>query len=237
MSKPSRHVSVTFMLLSVTFCVCIIVSNLVEIKTVEIGKLFSVTAGMFVFPISYILNDCIVEVYGFAKARMVIWLGFAMNLLVALLLQLAILLPGSEEWHGQAAMEMIYGAVPRIFIASFIAFLCGSMVNAYVMSRLKHADPEKGSRLRHSFSFRAMLSTFFGEGVDSLIFFPIAFAGVLSWGLIGRLILVQTLLKTLYELIILPVTVRVVRLLMRHEGDLDTSKPASYKWWNFKDLD
>ena len=105
MSKPSRHVSVTFMLLSVTFCVCIIVSNLVEIKTVEIGKLFSVTAGMFVFPISYILNDCIVEVYGFAKARMVIWLGFAMNLLVALLLQLAILLPGSEEWHGQAAME------------------------------------------------------------------------------------------------------------------------------------
>lgn len=237
MTKGKGHVSVTFMILSVTFCVCIIVSNLVEIKTVEIGSLFSVTAGMFVFPISYILNDCIVEVYGFAKARMVIWLGFAMNLLVALLLQLAIILPGSPEWHGQEAMEIVYGAVPRIFVASFIAFLSGSLVNAYVMDRLKHTSPDRGNTLSRSFSFRAMLSTLFGEGVDSVIFFPIAFAGVLSWGLIGKLILVQTLLKSLYELLILPVTIRLVRLLIKHEGELETSRPTSYKWWKFKDLD
>ncbi|MDE6555542.1 MAG: queuosine precursor transporter [Duncaniella sp.] len=237
MNQTRSHVSVTFMILSVTFCVCIIVSNLVEIKTVEIGQFFSVTAGMFVFPISYILNDCIVEVYGFAKARMVIWLGFAMNLLVALLLQLAIVLPGSPEWHGQEAMELVYGAVPRIFVASFIAFLSGSLVNAYVMDRLKHSNPTGGSRLSRSFSFRALLSTLFGEGIDSLIFFPIAFGGVLSWGLIGRLIVIQTVLKTLYELIILPVTVWVVRLLIRHEGELDNRKPSSYKWWKFKDLD
>lgn len=127
-------ISVTFLLLAVTFCVCLIVSNLMEIKTVPLGPL-TITAGVIVFPISYILNDCIVEVYGFAKARLVIWLGFGMNLLVSLLLQLGILLPGAESWTGQEAMAMIFGAVPRIFAASFIAFLCGSMVNAYVMSR------------------------------------------------------------------------------------------------------
>ncbi|MDE6061877.1 MAG: queuosine precursor transporter, partial [Duncaniella sp.] len=100
MSNTSKvSVSVTFMLLAVTFCVCLIVSNLMEIKTVDLGPL-TITAGVIVFPISYILNDCIVEVYGFNKARLVIWLGFGMNLLVSLLLQLGIWLPGAESWDG-----------------------------------------------------------------------------------------------------------------------------------------
>ena len=120
------------MLLAVTFCVCLIVSNLMEIKTVDLGPL-TITAGVVVFPISYILNDCIVEVYGFNKARLVIWLGFGMNMLVSLLLQLGVWLPGADSWTGQEAMATVFGAVPRIFAASFIAFLCGSMVNAYVM--------------------------------------------------------------------------------------------------------
>ena len=117
------------MVLTLLFCVCLIVANLVEIKTVDIG-FATVTAGMAVFPISYIINDCIVEVYGFRRARMVIWLGFMANLLVTLILQLAIALPGDASWHGQEAMEAIYGGVPRILAASFVAFVCGSMVNA-----------------------------------------------------------------------------------------------------------
>ncbi|MDE7474610.1 MAG: queuosine precursor transporter, partial [Duncaniella sp.] len=153
MSNTSKvSVSVTFMLLAVTFCVCLIVSNLMEIKTVDLGPL-TITAGVIVFPISYILNDCIVEVYGFNKARLVIWLGFGMNLLVSLLLQLGIWLPGAASWDGQEAMTVIFGAVPRIFAASFIAFLCGSMVNAYVMSRMKVAS---GGR---RFSLRAIISS------------------------------------------------------------------------------
>ena len=222
--------SVTFLLLTVTFCVCLIVSNLMEIKTVDLGPL-TITAGVIVFPISYILNDCIVEVYGFAKARLVIWIGFGMNLLVSLLLQLGIILPGADSWAGQDAMEMIFGAVPRIFAASFVAFLCGSMVNAYVMSRMKLASSGvKG------FSLRAIVSSLWGEGVDSVIFFPIAFGGVLAWGEIGMLIVTQTVLKTLYEVMILPVTMRVVNLLRRYEGAIDTVAPKSYKWWKISEL-
>ncbi|HBI57886.1 MAG TPA: hypothetical protein DDY12_02360 [Porphyromonadaceae bacterium] len=223
MSKS--NVSVTFMVLAVTFCVCLIVSNLMEIKTVDLGPL-TITAGVIVFPISYIINDCIVEVYGFSKARLVIWLGFLMNLLVSLLLQVGIWLPGAESWEDQESMEVIFGAVPRIFVASFIAFLCGSMVNAYVMSRMKIAS---GGR---NFSFRAILSTVFGEGVDSLIFFPIAFGGILAWSEIAALILTQTVLKTVYEILILPVTMRVVKFLRNREGGDVTDDPGmSYKWW------
>ncbi|MCM1076496.1 MAG: queuosine precursor transporter [Bacteroides sp.] len=223
-------ISVTFMLLAVTFCVCLIVSNLMEIKTVDLGPL-TITAGVIVFPISYILNDCIVEVYGFSKARLVIWLGFGMNLLVSLLLQLGILLPGADSWTGQEAMVTIFGAVPRIFTASFIAFLCGSMVNAYVMSRMKVASEGR------KFSLRAIVSSLWGEGVDSLIFFPIAFGGVLAWSEIAMLILTQTFLKTLYEILILPVTLRAVRFLRDQEGGDVTDSPAmSYKWWKINEI-
>lgn len=224
-------ISVTFLLLAVTFCVCLIVSNLMEIKTVDMGPL-TITAGVIVFPISYILNDCIVEVYGFAKARLVIWLGFGMNLLVSLLLQLGIWLPGAESWTGQEAMTMIFGAVPRIFAASFIAFLCGSMVNAYVMSRMKLSAGVDG----RGFSLRAIISSLWGEGVDSVIFFPIAFGGVLAWSEIGMLIVTQTVLKTLYEVLILPVTMRAVKALKAHEGAEETSAPKSYKWWKINEL-
>lgn len=223
-------ISVTFMLLAVTFCVCLIVSNLMEIKTVDLGPL-TITAGVIVFPISYILNDCIVEVYGFNKARLVIWLGFGMNLLVSLLLQLGIWLPGADSWTGQEAMTEIFGAVPRIFAASFIAFLCGSMVNAYVMSRMKIAS---GGR---RFSLRAIVSSLWGEGVDSVIFFPIAFGGILPWDEIVMLILTQTLLKTLYEILILPVTLKAVKLLRDHEGgDVTDSPDMSYKWWKINEI-
>lgn len=223
-------ISVTFMLLAVTFCVCLIVSNLMEIKTVDLGPL-TITAGVIVFPISYILNDCIVEVYGFNKARLVIWLGFGMNLLVSLLLQLGIWLPGADSWTGQEAMTVIFGAVPRIFAASFIAFLCGSMVNAYVMSRMKIAS---GGR---RFSLRAIVSSLWGEGVDSVIFFPIAFGGILPWDEIAMLILTQTLLKTLYEILILPVTLKAVKLLRDHEGgDVTDSPDMSYKWWKINEI-
>lgn len=223
-------ISVTFLLIAVTFCACLIVSNLMEIKTVDMGPL-TITAGVVVFPLSYILNDCIVEVYGFAKARLVIWLGFGMNLLVSILLQLGIWLPGAESWAHQEAMEIIFGAVPRIFIASFIAFLCGSMVNAYVMERMKLKSKDgKG------FSIRAIVSSLWGEGVDSVIFFPIAFAGALKWSEILSLIITQTLLKTTYEILILPITLRAVKALRRIEGNIKTEAPKSYKWWKITDL-
>lgn len=210
----NQRFSLPFLILAVLFCVCLIVANLVEIKTVSLGFL-TVTAGMVVFPVSYIINDCLVEVYGFRKARLVIWLGFLMNLLVTVLLQLAIWLPGDVSWASQDAMVAIYGGVPRILAASFLAFICGSMVNAWVMSRMKVSSQGR------YFSLRAIVSTLWGEGVDSVIFFPIAFGGVLPWSTIMHLIVAQALLKTAYEIIILPVTLMVVKRLKRIES-LDT---------------
>lgn len=213
-----------FLVLTVLFCVCLIVSNLIEIKTVDIG-FATITAGMVVFPLSYIINDCIVEVYGFRKARTVIWLGFAMNLLVTLFLQFAILLPGADSWQSQDAMEAVYGTVPRILGASFVAFLCGSMVNAVVMSKMKVA-----SGGRH-FSLRAIVSTLWGEGTDSIIFFPLAFGGILPWREIVSLIVAQALLKTAYEIVILPVTLKVVKKLKSIESTDTYDRGISYSWW------
>jgi len=213
-----------FLVLTVLFCVCLIVSNLIEIKTVDIG-FATITAGMVVFPLSYIINDCIVEVYGFRKARTVIWLGFAMNLLVTLFLQFAILLPGADSWQSQDAMEAVYGTVPRILGASFVAFLCGSMVNALVMSKMKVA-----SGGRH-FSLRAIVSTLWGEGTDSIIFFPLAFGGILPWREIVLLIVAQALLKTAYEIVILPVTLKVVKKLKSIESTDTYDRGISYSWW------
>lgn len=199
------------MVLTLVFCVCLIISNLMEIKTVALGPL-TVTAGLVLFPVSYIINDCIVELYGFRRARLVIWLGFAMNLLVSLALQVGIMLPGDAQWHGQEAMVAVYGAVPRILVASFTAFVCGSMVNAYVMDRMKQRSTDG-----RGFSVRAIASTLVGEGTDSLVFFPIAFAGTLPWSVILTLIATQTVLKTLYEVLALPLTVAAVRGLRRLE--------------------
>ncbi len=142
----------TFLLLAVTFCVCLITANLMEIKTVPLGP-FTITAGVVVFPVSYIIADCVVEIYGLRRARQVIWLGFAANLFVSVMLQIGILLPGTDSWHSQEAMTTMFGAVPRIFAASFIAFLAGSMINAYVMHRMRHSvNPfRRGRRLADIF--------------------------------------------------------------------------------------
>lgn len=208
--KEKERYSLTFILLTLVFVLCLIVANLIEIKTLKSLTWLTLTAGVIVFPISYIVNDCIVEVYGFKKARIAIWLGFGSAIFVTMMLQLAILLPGGELWDRQEAMEAIYGGVPRIMGASFAAFLCGSMVNAYVMSFLK---------LRHGkerFSFRAIMSSLLGEGVDSGIFFPVAFGGLLPWETVVSLIITQTLVKTIYEIIVLPITIRLVRIIQKN---------------------
>lgn len=206
-----------YMLLTVTFCICLVIANLVEIKTIDIGPL-TITAGVIIFPVSYIINDCVVEVYGLRRAKIMIWLGFATSLLVTLMLQLTLMLPGSDEWTAQDAMRQIYGGVPRIIGASFLALICGSMVNAYTMARMKRQGDGTAK-----FSLRAILSTVYGESVDSLIFFPIAFGGILSWRMIISLIVTQAVIKTLYEVMILPVTIAAVRRLRKAESQYEAS--------------
>lgn len=224
-----KKVSVPFMLLGILFCVCLIASNLLETKVVRIGPL-TATAGLIVFPISYILNDCIAEVWGFKKARLIIWSGFAMNFLVVLFAQLAVMLPAAPFWEGEEGFNFVFGMAPRIAFASFTAFLAGSFLNAYVMSRMKIL-----SRGRH-FSLRAIVSTLAGESADSLIFFPIAFGGIIPFRELLLMILTQAVLKSLYEVAVLPVTVRVVRYIKRIDGSDVYDENISYNILKVKDI-
>ena len=224
-----QNVSISFMLLGIMFNVCLIAANLLETKVIQLGSL-TVTAGLLVFPVSYIINDCISEVWGFRKARLIIWSGFAMNFFVVALGLVAVSLPAAPFWEGEEHFNFVFGMAPRIVVASLLAFLTGSFLNAYVMSRMKIAS--QGRR----FAWRAIASTVVGETADSLIFFPIAFGGVIVWPELVYMMAVQVVLKSLYEILILPVTIRVVRAVKRVDGSDVYDDGISYKFWKIKEL-
>ena len=212
MDKSRQSVSMLFMLFGILFCVCLIASNVFATKQIAMGQ-FSVTGGLLVFPISYIINDCVCEVWGYRKVRLLIWVGFAMNFFFTLVGALVDYIPGAPYWTNDAGFHAIFGLAPRVAAASFAAFLVGSFANAYVMSRMKIGS--NGKR----FSLRAILSTVAGESADSLIFFPLAFWGVIPLAEIPVLMFWQVVLKTLYEVVALPVTIRVVRRVKAAEGE------------------
>lgn len=217
------------MLMGIVFNVCLITANLLETKVIQLGSL-TVTAGLLVFPISYIINDCIAEVWGFRKARLIIWSGFVMNFFVVTLGLIAVSLPAAPFWEGEEHFNFVFGMAPRIVAASLMAFLVGSFLNAYVMSRMKIA-----SRGRN-FSARAIWSTVVGETADSLIFFPVAFGGVIAWRELAVMMGLQILLKSAYEVVILPVTIRVVKAVKRIDGSDVYDEGISYKVWKVKDI-
>lgn len=198
-----------FLFMAVLFCTCLIISNLIASKVfVVLG--ITLPAAVIVFPISYILNDCLAEVYGYRRARLVIWMGFLMNFFVVLVSQLAILLPGAEFWQGDEAFRSIFGATPRATIASLLAFLAGSTLNAWCMSRMKVS--QKG----RNFWLRAIVSSVIGECADSLIFIPIMF-WAMGWQAVLTMMVCQVSAKVVYEIIILPVTKWVVTKVKRLE--------------------
>ena len=231
------------MLLGIVFCICIVTANLLETKVFHVWGPFSLTCGFIVFPISYILNDVIAEVWGFRKARLIIWTGFAMNFLVIAFSGIACLLPpvpqGSDE-----AFKQVFSFVPHVTVASLLAFIVGSFLNAWVMSKMKMADRNKGNfNLR--FSLRAILSTIVGESADSVIFFPLAFY-ILPFIINGSphytinividLMITQVIAKTLYEIIVLPLTIQVVKYVKRKENADVYDDGVSYNAFKIKDM-
>ena len=224
-----QKVSVPFMLLGILFNVCLIAANLLETKVIQVFGI-TVTAGLLVFPISYIINDCIAEVWGFKKARLIIWSGFAMNFFVVALGLIAVAIPAAPFWEGEEHFDFVFGMAPRIVAASLMAFLVGSFLNAYVMSKMKVA-----SRGRH-FSARAILSTLAGETADSLIFFPVAFGGIIAWRELLIMMCIQIILKSMYEVIILPVTIRVVKAIKKIDGSDVYDTDISYNVLKVKDI-
>lgn len=224
-----QKVSVPFMLLGILFNVCLIAANLLETKVIQVFGI-TVTAGLLVFPISYIINDCIAEVWGFRKARLIIWSGFAMNFFVVALGLIAVAIPAAPFWEGEEHFDFVFGMAPRIVAASLMAFLVGSFLNAYVMSKMKVASQGR------NFSARAIWSTVVGETADSLIFFPVAFGGVIAWKELLIMMGIQIVLKSLYEVMILPVTIRVVKAIKKIDGSDVYDTNISYNVLKVKDI-
>ena len=216
-----KQVSVAFMASGLLFTTCLIVANIVEQKLISIGPI-EATAGLLIFPVSYIINDIIAEVWGYRKARLIIWYGFLMNFLTVIIFRLSIVVPGSENFSHQEAFQLVLGNTERISLASFIAFLIGSFLNAMVMSKMKIF--QKG----RNFSLRAVVSTLVGEGADSLVFFTIAFAGVIPNKDLMTLILTQTAMKSGYVILVLPVTNVIVRWVKRKEQEDVFDEGISY---------
>ena len=224
-----KQVSVAFMAASLLFTVCLIVANIIEQKLIRIGPI-EATAGLLIFPVSYIVNDLIAEVWGYRKARLIIWYGFAMNFLAVLIFRLSIWVPGSENFTHGEAFNLVLGNTLRITLASFAAFLVGSFLNAYVMSKMKILQRGRG------FSIRAVVSTLVGEGADSIVFFTLAFYAIIRTKDMLVLVATQTAMKTAYEIIILPLTNVIVKRVKKVEGIDVYDNDISYNPLKIKDI-
>jgi queuosine precursor transporter len=176
------------------------------------GEQWVFGAGILFFPLGYVIGDVLTEVYGYARARRVIWAGFAGLLFMAFMSWVVVSLPPADGWEGQAAYESVFGQVPRIVFASIVAFWAGEFVNSYVMARMK-----LWTQGRHLWT-RTIGSTVVGQGVDSLIFYPLAFWGVWETEQVLTVMVTNWLLKVLWEVVLTPVTYAVVGWLKRKEG-------------------
>ena len=168
--------------------------------------------GILFFPISYVIGDILTEVSGYSRARRCIWAGFGALLFMAFMAFVVVALPPAPDWTGQAAYEQVFGQVPRIVLASIVAFWAGEFANSYVLARMK-----VWTRGRHLWS-RTIGSTFVGQGIDSIIFYPLAFYGVWDNGLLLQVLAIQWALKVGWEVLLTPATYAVVGWLKRREG-------------------
>ena len=208
-----NRVSQRFIVIAAIFITCLITANIIAVKLISIGGLI-LPAAIIIFPLSYIFGDILTEVYGFRAARKVIWLGFLCNLIVVLAIWIGGLLPAAPFWEGkQAAYDTILGYVPRVLLASFVAYLIGEFANSFVMAKMKIKT--KGRWLWT----RTIGSTIVGQGLDSAIFITIAFAGTPDFVAIS--IVHLWLVKTGYETVATPFTYALVNYLKKKEG-IDT---------------
>jgi uncharacterized integral membrane protein (TIGR00697 family) len=219
MQKPERSYRY-FDLVMVAFVVVLVCANLIGPAKAAIVDLpwygpFIFSAGVLFFPISYVFGDILTEVYGYARARRAIWAGFAALAFSAVMAGVVVALPPAPTWPNQAAYEVAFGNLWRIVAASMIAYWAGEFVNSYVLARMKVASEGR------NMGARFVTSTFAGEAVDSAIFYPLAFynSGLMPNELVFTLMWAQFGLKTLVEIVMLPITFRIVAFLKRAEGD------------------
>ncbi len=191
-----------YAILAGVFTASLIISNIIAGKTFEFFS-FTLPCGVIIFPVIYIVNDVLAECYGYQKARRVILLGFFMNLIAVICYNITIWLPAPSFFEGSEAFRIVLGSTSRLLIASFAAYIVGSLLNAKVMVYLKSKSEEK-------LFFRCIFSTLIGEGCDALIFITIGFWGLMPVSALVMMIVVQALFKTVYEIIVYPLTKIVI---------------------------
>jgi uncharacterized integral membrane protein (TIGR00697 family) len=205
------NITPRFLIITVLFVTCLLVSNITAVKLIDVWG-YVIPGAIVIFPISYIIGDVLTEVYGFAKARTVIWLGFGANLCAIGTFALVGILPAAGFWEGGDAYSATLGATPRILAASFVAYLLGEFANSYILARLKVATAG-----RHLW-MRTLGSSVVGQTLDSTVFITIAFWGLFPNDVLVTLIATQIVFKLGYEVLATPVTYAVVDWLKKAEG-------------------
>lgn len=212
--KFKRNISELQLYLTLLFVVSLLISNIITAKQVLLPFGIVMTGAVFVFPITYILSDLFSEVYGYKWSRITCYLGFAANLFMVLIFSAVIATPAPDYWLNQEAFQTVLGNTPRVLVASLLAFVLGDFVNDRVFRKMKEKYPNsiKG------FGWRAILSSVCGELVDSLVFLPIAFIGQMPLKTLAVMTVMQVLIKTGYEVVILPITRLVVKKTSAYEN-------------------
>jgi uncharacterized integral membrane protein (TIGR00697 family) len=223
--------------ITAVFVTSLIISNITAVKLISVGP-FVLPAAILIFPISYIFGDILTEVYGYARARRVIWIGFGCNLLAVLIIWISIELPPAPFWRigsfespqsSQQAYQAIFGFTPRILAASFVAYLVGEFLNSFVLAKMKIA-----TRGRHLW-MRTIASTLVGQFADSGIFITFAFYGTIPSTALGPLVVTQWLMKSAYETVITPFTYIVVNYLKRVEEEDYYDRKTNFNPLTWKD--
>jgi len=209
-----------FDIVMAAFVAVLLLSNIIGAAKLSTIEGFTFGAGILFFPISYVIGDVLTEVYGYGRARRVIWVGFGAMIFMAFMSWAVVAMPPAASWDGQAAYESAFGQVPRIVLASILAFWTGEFVNSFVLAKMKVWT--KGKALWS----RTIGSTVFGQAVDSLIFYPVAFLGVWETSDVLMVMVTNWALKVAWEAALTPLTYLVVGRLKRAEGvelfDTDT---------------
>ncbi len=210
LKKEQQVYSSIFLFISVIFISCILISNILASKIISIFGI-SMTGGVLVFPITYILGDVITEVYGYKNSKKIIIYGFICNLLMVILFAITMKLPYPDYWQNQDAFIAILSNTPRLLLASFVGYLIGGLSNAFIMEYIKN-----NSKIKYLW-FRTILSTIVGEGLDTFIFLMIGFYGTMKTGNLMSMILFQSLAKILYEVVLTPFTYKVISFIKSRE--------------------
>lgn len=202
--------------LTIVFVTAMLISNVITAKQVLLPGGITMTGAVFIFPITYILSDVFSEVYGYKWSRITCYFAFSMNLFMVIVFGLVILTPAPSYWTNQEAFATVLGSTPRVMGASLLAYVIGDFVNDRVFRKMK----EKHSNELKGFGVRAIVSSFFGELCDSLVFLPIAFIGLMPLETLATMTVCQVLIKTGYEIVILPLTTLVAKKAKKYEEEM-----------------